>query len=145
MHRLAGGFKTARNAAGPEASRCRERKSAGPEAQGRPGGSRCEAAFAPTACAACLIIEEAKAASHDWGFGQVRARYAVSQAQLPGFPCLDQATPIHPSPRPMLRRHRVSGGNGRSMAEAIGGGDNFSQDGSAPPPNLPLKGEESLR
>ena len=40
MHRLAGGFKAAGSAAGPEASRCRERKSAGPEAQGRPARRR---------------------------------------------------------------------------------------------------------
>ena len=31
------------------------------------------------------------------------------------------------SSRPMLRRHRANGGNGWSMAEAIGGGDNYLQ------------------
>jgi hypothetical protein len=85
-------------------------------------------------------FEEAKAASHDPVFpahassGHPRIRGLGTADEARTLRSLLVATPAggqHPgdpgcqSPRPMLRRHRVSGGDGRSMREVLGTGISF--------------------
>ncbi len=112
-----------------------------------PAVSRYEAAFAPRACAPCLVsLKRRKPLHTSWyscarierppfRVGRCRLRRLSHRSSAPApspaarpvvsIHASAWATPCSQSPRPMLRRHRVNGGDGHSMREVFGGGDKF--------------------